>query len=253
MSAPGWNPWLPRPNPRPDARLRLLCLPYAGGGPQAFQKWPDRLPADIEVLPVNLPGRGRRFGEPLYTRIAPLVADLAEAVVPFLDRPYALFGHSMGAVVAFELARRLREREVRAPVHLFVSGASAPQLPDNHRFHTLPDDRFLDDVKRLSGLDAEVLANTELVELMLPVLRADFEVAETYMCADAPPLHCPLSVFGGSDDWLVPVDELDPWRVHTTGDCHVVVLPGDHFFLRAEEPALLTMLSSRLRAPSAVM
>jgi medium-chain acyl-[acyl-carrier-protein] hydrolase len=240
------SPWIARPKVVAAPTQRLFCLPYAGGAPHVFNSWAGELPPDVEMCAIALPGRGRRFSEPPYERMSPLVDALAAALIPWLDRPYSVFGHSMGAHIGFELAVRLRDLGMRQPSHLFVSGASAPQLPDRHSFHTLPDDRLLADVTGLNGLDADILANREFLELMLPTLRADFAVVETHTLASRPPLGCPLSVFGGSDDWLVPVEELEPWRQHTTRTCTVDVFPGDHFFIRSSERDLLKIVGERL-------
>lgn len=242
------NPWVLRPRPNPGAALRLFCLPFAGGGAQEFQTWPASLPPEVELCAVNLPGRGRRFREAPHRRLAALVSDLSAGLAPFCDRPFALFGHSMGAYLAFELARAHHRLGTRAPRHLFVSGAGAPQLPDRHKFHVLADDGFLDAIQRMNGIDPALLASTELVELMLPVIRADFELVETYVCEDGLPLTCPISVYGGSSDWVVPADRLAPWRAQTTAACRVEMFGGDHFFLRSAQRELLGSITACLSA-----
>ena len=248
MTATDPNLWVLRPRPNPRATLRLICLPNAGGGPQEYHGWPASLPPDVEVCAVNLPGRGRRFGEPMYRRLGPLVDDLAVGLAPWLDRPFALFGHSMGALVAFELALAVQRRQHQEPVHLFVAGAAAPQFPNPRRFHQLPDSELIEAVRQLNGVDPEVLQSAELVGLLLPVLRADFEVVETYTCAQPGTLGCPLSVFGASADQIVPTAQLDPWRVHTTGRCDMTVFDGDHFFIRSKAADLLASIAKRLTA-----
>jgi len=159
-----------------------------------------------------------------------------------------LFGHSMGALLAFELALAGGRGRRPEPVHLFVSGAAAPQFPNPRRFHQLPDGELIEAVRQLNGVDPEVLQSAELVELLLPVLRADFEVVETYACEGSTALRCPVSVYGGAADRIVPTAQLDPWRVHTTGPCDVTVYPGDHFFVRSAADELLQSISARLSA-----
>jgi medium-chain acyl-[acyl-carrier-protein] hydrolase len=246
LAASASNPWVVRPSPNPNAALRLFCVPHAGGAPHAFQSWPSELPPHVEVCAVNLPGRGRRFAEPAYDRMLPLVRDLTAGLGPLLDRPFALFGHSMGAVVAFELARALRGERNREPVHLFVSGASAPQLPRQQPLHLLTDPQLITELVRMNGLERELLEETELLNLVLPTIRRDLEATETHVCAAGAPLRCPLSVFGGADDWLAPSDRLQSWGVHTTGVCRVDVFEGDHFFVNSARRQLLEALSVRL-------
>ena len=237
MSGAGSNPWIVRPRPNARPEVRLFCIPHAGGGPNMFHDWAAVVPAGIEICAISLPGRGRRFAEPPYDRFAPIVEQLTAGLGPLLDRPFALFGHSMGAFLAFETARRLRDEHAIEPLHLFVSGAGAPQLPDLHQFHTLSDERLAAALRRMNGVEPEILENTELMELLLPVLRADFAAVETYVCRDMTPLDCPVIVFGGADDWLVPCDRLEPWRVLTNGESTIDVLAGDHFFLRSARHA----------------
>lgn len=230
--------WLARPRPRPHAGLRLLCLPYAGAGAAMFRAWPEILSKDIEVCPVRLPGRENRLTEPPCTRLAPLVSRLAQALVPLLDLPYVIFGHSMGALIGFELARELRQRFATSPAHLILSGRPAPRLPPRERpIHELPDDAFVDELCLYGGMPHEVLENPELMELLLPTLRADFAIVETYEYSPQEPLDCPLTVFGGTDDPKVPAENLHGWRQETDGEFSLRLFEGGHQFLdeRREE------------------
>jgi surfactin synthase thioesterase subunit len=204
------------------------------------------LPDGIETCVVALPGRGRRFAEPAVDSLRPLVEELYEAVQPLVEEPFALFGHSMGALVAYELARMLRRRRSIEPVHLFVSGAGAPQLPRRVVLHTLPDAELLSELQRLNGIDPELLREPELLALLLPTVRADLKAAETYESADGPALSCPLSTFGGSRDWLAPPDQLHAWGELTTGPFSVEVFDGDHFFLHGAHRALTERVIARL-------
>ena len=242
------NAWILGVRPRPAARRRLFCLPYAGGAASVFRSWAEMLPADVEVCPVQLPGRGSRFREAPFRKVADLVPALAEGLLPLLDLPFALFGHSMGAVVAFELARELRRRGEVAPVLLALSGHQAPLRPDAEPpFSHLPDAEFLEEVRRrYDGIPPEVLAEEELLQLLLPVLRADIQVLETYAYVKEPPLDCPISCFGGEDDPHVSLADLEAWRDETCGPLQVRTFPGGHFFVESARAAVLHALSRDL-------
>lgn len=243
------DPWIMRPFPRPEARLRLICLPAAGGGPSLFRAWPEGFPREVEVCLVQLPGRERRFGEPLITRLDVLLEQLVPVLQPWLDRPLAMFGHSMGALISFELARWLRAAAVESPVHLFVSGFPAPQVPRASRaLHTLPDAELIERLRRMNGLPASVCADQELLQLVLPVLRADMALVESYDYAEEAPLPCPISAFGGEDDPSVTREALAGWQEQTSGSFTAAMFPGHHFFLfGASEALLLRAISEALQ------
>jgi len=235
---------------RPDALLRLFCLPYAGGGSSAYRDWQAGFPPEIEVCPVQLPGRENRFLEPPATSMPILVRDLANGLGPFLDRPFALFGHSLGALVVFELCHELRSMGQPVARHLFVSAHRAPHLPDRRPpIHHLPDDAFVAELRRLNGTPEEVLGNSELMELVLPTLRADFTISETYRWTWRPPLDCPITVFGGRNDSETTPAELEAWRTHTRGALRVELLPGAHFFLHDSRSQLQAAILRQLMAP----
>jgi medium-chain acyl-[acyl-carrier-protein] hydrolase len=196
---------------------------------------------------VQLPGRGRLLKERPATRYDELLPALSSALAPHLDRPFAFFGHSMGATIAFELARRLRRERGLLPAHLFASGSPAPQLPDRHpRTFDLPEPEFIEELRQLNGTPREVLEHPELMELMLPVLRADFELVQTYRYTDAPPLECPVTALGGEQDSLVPREDLEAWRALTSADFDLRMVPGDHFFLQTSQQAVLRVVSEVL-------
>lgn len=239
--------WFARPKPNPQARLRLFCFPYAGGSALAFRKWPQQLPPGVEVLAAQLPGRGVRIRETPFKNLHVLVEELGRAVRPYLNKPFALFGHSMGAMISFELARLLRREGAPAPVHLFVSGRRAPQIPDTDpTTYNLPDAALVEELRKLNGTPPEVLEHPELMELMLPLLRADFEVVETYDYKPEPPLGCPVSAFGGLQDFEVKREHLEGWREQTTSEFALRMFDGDHFFLQRAEPALLHTVAREL-------
>jgi len=239
--------WITCPFPNPQASLRLFCFPYAGGGALSFRGWGTQLPPGVEVRPIELPGRGMRLKEAPFTRLVPLVEAVVEALLPYLDKPFAFFGHSMGALISFEVARRLRRDQALNPVHLFVSGRRAPQWPDpDPPIHALPEAEFLGELRRLNGTPEAVLANRELMQLLLPVLRADFAVLETYCYEPASPLECPIAAFGGLQDPEVACEMLEAWRQQTRSDFSLQMLPGDHFFLHTSQSLLWQALNHTL-------
>jgi medium-chain acyl-[acyl-carrier-protein] hydrolase len=243
--AKGWLTW---PKPNPSARVRLFCFPYAGGGASIFRSWPDELPKDIEICAVQSPGRENRFREARYTRLSALVPVLGEALMPFLDVPYAVFGHSLGALAGFELARYLRRNHAPMPSRLLVSSHRAPQLPDRHpQTYHLPDAEFVNELRRLNGIPDAVADEPDLMELMLPLLRADVEMAETYGYTAEPPLLCPISAFGGMLDKDVNEEELSAWREQTQGKFVLHLLPGDHFYFTAHRTMFLQAIIADLR------
>jgi medium-chain acyl-[acyl-carrier-protein] hydrolase len=236
--------WFPFIRPRPGAEVRLFCFPYAGGGASVFRDWAGRLPGHVETCPVQLPGRETRFREPAFTRVAPLVETLAKSLRPKLDQPFAFFGHSLGALVAFELSRRLQRDHGLQPTRLFVSGCGAPQTRASQTaIHALPLAEFREELQRLNGTPAAILDNDELMELLLPTLRADFSLCETYTYIDGPPLTCPITVLGGLSDDTVSRQDLDAWCEQTTGPFRLLLLPGDHFFLNSARPLLIHALA----------
>jgi medium-chain acyl-[acyl-carrier-protein] hydrolase len=233
----------------PSASLRLFCFPHSGAEASVFVPWADALPAGVELCPVQLPGHGSRLAEPLHARMEPLVREAATGLAPLMDRPFALFGHSLGGLIAFELARRLREIGAHQPAALFISGTGAPQLrPDWERIHDLPEPEFVVKLRALKGTPEGVLANPELRELVLPILRADFSVYETYAYRPGEPLECPLTAFGGLEDPHVTRESLAAWKEQTTGPFAVRMVPGDHFFLVTRRAELLASLAPELNS-----
>jgi medium-chain acyl-[acyl-carrier-protein] hydrolase len=234
--------------PNPQARVRLFCFPYAGGAASLFRDWPEGLPTEVEVCPVQLPGRGARLMEPPFSHLSPLIDALADGLRPLLDKPFALFGHSLGSLVSFELARRLRTNYRMRPVRLFVSAAPAPHIPYRGLpIHNLPKNDFSAELRRLNGTPAELLNHEELMDIVLPALRADFALYENYRYSSEPPLNCPISTYGGLSDQKVKHCDLERWRDQTSVSFSIRMFPGDHFFLKTNEPLLLRALSQELR------
>lgn len=239
--------WVRRPAPNPCARVRLFCFPHAGGGASIFWRWPADLPSRIEVCAVQLPGREDRIAEPHPAAAGPLVQALIAAVGPLLDLPFALFGHSLGALLAFELARGLRRLRAPEPVHLFVSGKSAPALPSPALdMSALPDGEFVRRIQELAGTPPELLADAEVRAIFLPLLRADLAICDRYVYAPEPPLGCPISAFGGTEDAHVSRDALEAWRRETRAPFSVRMMPGGHFFLQASRGQVLAAIAEDL-------
>jgi len=239
--------WVVRLAAREKPLLRLICVPYAGGNAQVFRPWGGKLPPWVELFAVDLPGRGGRFSEPPLLSLSPIVEQLGAALLPLLTQPYAVFGHSMGALIAFETVRWLKQRRVREPKLLVVSGRSACSLPPRRQpLHGLSDDAFLAAVREFNGIPEEVLASAELREMVLGVLRADFTVGETYRFHPTPVLDCPLRVMVGDADPSVPRDSVEPWAELTRATTSISVFRGDHFFLRSQEDEVIALLQRDL-------
>lgn len=231
-----------------EAARQLFCFAHAGGGPSAFRPWRAPLAPEIAVRRVLLPGRESRLEEPPFRHITELIGPLCAALEPYLDRPYALFGHSMGAVVAYEVARRFSGPARTAPTCLIVSGRRAPgRVPGQPRLSALPDDQFVAEVGRLNGIPPEVLGEPGLLDMLLPALRADFELAETYRPLPGGRLDCPVVAYLGTDDPEVDYAGVLRWREVTTGQFAVRVFRGDHFYLKGGRPDVLNAVRDDLR------
>ena len=229
-----------------NSALRLFCLPYAGGNSSVFRHWQKAMPDGVEVCPIELPGRGTRIRESLITRLPLLVESISRDLVPCLDRPFAFFGHSMGALVSFELVRYLRSIGGPAPTHLFVSAWRAPELIDEHKDYSLPDAQFIAMLRNLNGTPEEILDNPEALQFLLPILRADFEVAQTYEYRPQRPLGCAIKAFWGMQDRSTTPEMVRLWSNHTTGPFSLSILLGGHFFIRQSQPQLLKIISHEL-------
>lgn len=239
--------WVARRGPREASRVRLFCIPYEGAGPSVFRTWPDELPAWVDICAVQLPGREDRLRERAFDRLGPLVAELAAALGPLLDLPFTLFGHGVGALIGFELARELRRAGQPGPVGLFVSGRRAPQLADpNPPLHGLGDAALVAELERRGGIAAQVVRDAELLRVTLATLRADLALGETYQYQPEEPLACGIWAFGGHLDAEVSTRDLGAWSEQTRGCFAVHLLPGDHFFLHSSRAPLLYRLAEAL-------
>ena len=224
------------------APLRLICLPHAGGGSHMFADWPVWLSGVADVCPAHLPGRGARHAEAPYTNVAAAVAAIVEGLLPLCDRPVALFGHSMGALLAFETARAIGARG--HPVQtLIVAGSPAPHVPPRREaIWNLPLDAFVERLRDYDGTPPELLSDAEMMALVLPYLRADFQMVDTYAPSPGPPLECPIFAFAGKDDESVVIEDVRQWGGQTRGRFAMQVVPGGHFFIRSSEVQVLRAL-----------
>ncbi|MEU2894179.1 thioesterase II family protein [Streptomyces albidoflavus] len=248
---PSRNTWFRTFHARPDARVTLVCLPYAGGSASAFISLSERLPPWIEVFAAQYPGRQDRIREPCLTT----VPELAEAAFEELralaaNRPCALLGHSMGAAVAFELTRLLERDGPAAPQALFVSGRRAPSISGDRGVRFRDDEGIVDELRELEGTDSRVFDEPELLGLILPTVRADYGAAEAYSTGPDAMVGSPVVALVGDRDHHVPMGEAAAWSEHTTGAFELEVFPGGHFFLTDNEPAIASLVTDTLRAPT---
>ncbi|HEX3883789.1 MAG TPA: alpha/beta fold hydrolase [Stellaceae bacterium] len=228
--------------PARGARARLFCFAHAGGGASFFRPWAAALPGHVELCAIQLPGRERRFAESCFDALDPLLDALMPALTPLLDRPFALFGHSLGALVAFEVARRL-EAAGTLPQGLAASAFRAPHLPPERALSGLPDAEFVAEIAALGGTPVELLSDPELLETILPALRADFAIAERYRFAAGPKLTVPVAAMGGgADPWVSPA-ALGGWATHAGAGFRLRLFRGGHFYLVEERDAVIAELA----------
>jgi len=242
------TPWLLRPRPKSSPALRLLCFAHAGGGASSYRLWADSLPPDIELCAVQLPGREGRWKEPRFRDLPTLVPELLAGIAPWLDRPYAIFGHSLGALIGYETAVALRDQGKRVPVHLFVSSHRGPHRPNPHPATAhLTDGAFIDEIgRRYGGVPQAVLDSPELLALMLPCLRDDITIFESYQYRPRSPLAMPITVMGGRGDQFVTAQELADWESHTTGRFSRLDFAGDHFYLQDARNLVIAHIANAL-------
>lgn len=230
-------------------QLTLYCLPYSGASAMVYSRWRRSLPEWLSVQPVELPGRGARLGEPLQTDMAALAGQLADELLPRLQQPYALFGHSLGALLAFEMAHALRERSAPAPLALFASGTAGPsRRADYKQDYSTPknDEELINELRTLQGTPEEVLANAELMSLTLPILRADFLLCGRYQQRERMALELPIHVLGGKEDEST-MEQLLSWQKETATGFSLDMLPGGHFFIHEHEARVLKLLRNYLQ------
>ncbi len=228
-------------------RVRLLCFSHAGGTALAFYKWPDKFPWNVQVCALQYPGRERHAG-PFIRRIPDLMNEMTDALLPWLQGPVALLGHSLGAKIAFEFARRFRSRPGAGEiVHLFVSGCPAPHLRScSDPIYNLPEAKFIERLANFGGTPREVLSHPELMQHLMPRLRADFELDDTYTLEPEEPLVCPITAWAADSDDLVPPAQVEVWREHTRGEFKCRIIKGGHFAFYEKEAEILSQVRMEL-------
>ncbi|GGG33682.1 thioesterase [Lysinibacillus alkalisoli] len=228
--------------------MKLICIPFAGGSSVVFSKWHRLLSEDIEILNIELAGRGRRFQEKCYDNVEEAVDDIYQIVLPVLtgEEPYAIFGHSMGSLLAFELCHRIQEYNHRLPVAVFFSAKSAPHLPPKEQVHLFEKERFIEKVFSLGGTPEQLLNNRDLLDLYLPSIRADYKLVETYKFQKRSNLlNIPFYVFYGDED-DIKIDEMQGWKIHTSQTCRWYEFKGGHFFIQPQENRVVTLIDDIL-------
>lgn len=245
-------------------KIHLFCFHHAGGNASVFHSWKTNLPHWVETIPVELPGRGRRISTQPIDNIEDVIEQLLPFFEPYRDQSIALYGHSMGARICYELARKLSHARAINPKLIIVAGCRALHLPENEScefyrrkvrrnhvpLHKLPDDGFIDEIARINGTPTEVIRNKELMKLCIPFLKSDFKLVEdySYSTESSPTPNIPIAVFGGTDDPNVSMDDLSPWQELTAHKCSVDIFPGDHFFTKSCEQNMLTTITNLLES-----
>jgi len=240
------NKWILKHSSPPESKIRLLCFPFGGGGSSFYLSWAKVLEPDIEVVPIQLPGRENRINEPTITEMNRLISEIIQAIQSLLDKPYAFFGHSMGAYISFELAREIRRLQLSPPLKLLLSGMRAAHLKDTRTsIANLPDKDLIIALKERYGLQTKEIA-MELIQLMLPTIRSDINCIENYRYLIEPPLDCPLVTFAGTSDNAVQPSEVEAWRLHTTSSFNLYQISGDHFFIISSRDQVLKYVHKEL-------
>ncbi|MCW8931893.1 MAG: alpha/beta fold hydrolase [Gammaproteobacteria bacterium] len=242
------NKWLCFPKPNPEARLRLFCFPYAGGGAHIFFPWQSKLSPWIEVCAIQLPGRGTRYADKPYTHHKQIVTEVLDSMSDYMDKPYAVFGHSMGALLAYELVQEIQNRGLQQASHLFVSGRRAMHIASDAKpIYDLSEEKLISKLRQLNGTPAEVLDNKDLMSLILPVIRADFQLCDTYSHDDDyNKLAINITAFEGDNDHKAQGSHVSAWQELTNGHFESKKLAGDHFFIHSNEHLLLKFLDEKL-------
>ncbi|SHJ15824.1 thioesterase II family protein [Aquimarina spongiae] len=230
-------------------KLKLFCLPYAGGSAAIFNKWKEFIDDTIEIIPIELAGRGSRIQAPMYTSVSEAVDDIFEIVKEGItDGPYALFGHSMGAMLAYELTTKIATQGLEGPQHIFFSGRAVPHIKmrEDKKYHLLDEENFKKQVRKLGGTPPEFFKHPELLELFLPLLRNDFMLAATdYSNREIVPHSCNITVFLGKEEDMTH-EQADGWKLHTEGVCSIHYFNGGHFFLNQYAKEMVELMNTTL-------
>lgn len=244
----GDNLWLPKTHSEGQNRTQVFCFPHAGGGSAIYHRWEKLLPRHLGVVPIKLPGRESRFNETSHDNIETLIAAMAPEIVDAMHEPFALYGHSMGGLIAYELAQHLRKQYAKSPRALFVSASRSPdRFKENQTLHRLPDEEMIRSLVRDFGRGGEVsAAELDMMRMMSDTIRADLKLLETYEHATQDPLPCPIIGIAATEDHKVTVSDVNGWRAFTTERFTMRTMPGHHFFLREQEKAITELIASRL-------
>ena len=240
------NKWFVKYRNEHSTALRLICLPYAGGSISTYANWINEVPERVEIIAVLPPGRGVRFIEPPFDSMHTLVDSLFSALTPMLTEPYVIFGHSLGSWVGYELLKKIQASNLPLPHYFFASGARSPHLvKKKENIHALPDEQFKEKLKKLNGTPPSIIENHELMEFLMPVLRADFKIANDY-CAAFDEVACPVTVIGGNNDAEISIEELHAWGALFAEPIEVEVVEGNHFFVDNNVQQTLSIVNSKL-------
>lgn len=239
--------WISCPKSLPQPKLRLICFPPAGSGTIIYQKWATQLPPDVEMWSIRLPGRETRLRDPLFYSLPPLIESIANTLAPHLEQPYLLFGHSLGSLISFELSRHLNHLGKPLPQQLLLSGHRAPHRPPlNPPIHQANDELFLARIKAMGGTPDAFFEMTDLVELMLPTLRADFTIWENYQYQEDSPLDIPITVFGSDEDRDAAEADFFAWEQHTSSEFVAHMFHGNHFYFQDDPQPLIALMNNSL-------
>jgi medium-chain acyl-[acyl-carrier-protein] hydrolase len=242
------NMWITCPEERSDAKIRLFCFPFAGGGAQVFFSWAENISNEIELFLIKLPGRENRFNETPYRRISELIYDLTPAILPLINKPFMFFGHSLGAHISFYLIRHLRASNLPCPMHMFVSGSRAPHLPEpaDALRYNMDDTEFIEKLNKLGGMTDEILKNKELLDLILPIIKADIEMLNTMKYTEEEPLKCNITSIAGNDDQRVSREDAAAWNKHTCKKFELKMIVGKHLFINTHHEQVINIINQEV-------
>lgn len=238
--------WIAYYKPNHNAKLRLFCFSHAGGSASVFRDWQNHLPNNIQVCPIEMPGRGSRSLETPFTDMTALIKAIALGIKSYLDLPFAFFGHSLGASIGYELAHFVQREYGKSPAHFIVAGRQAPHIPEPFSKHTSPKVELVTELNHMGNTPTEVLENEKLLKEILPTIKADLKLDETYHCQNLEPLNCPITVFGGLEDPETTEEGLEAWSKYTLNSFVVHFFPGNHFFIDTEKQLLLKKIGEIL-------
>lgn len=230
-----------------NSYIRLFCFHYGGGSASAYREWANDIVEHVDLVAIQLPGRENRFGEPLLNNVSQVVNELYQNFASYLSQPFVFFGHSIGALIAFEFVRLLQKNGAPQPKYLIVSGTKAPQVPLKRRpIHHLSDLELLEKIRQYKGIPGYILEDKELMSIFLPIIRADFSISETYQYTSHKPLACPITALGGLNDDTFDSQDLLKWQAQTSVSFDHELLPGDHFFIRSSYQEVINIVNKVL-------